>query len=121
MIENIYDNKLFFDNYIHLRNDSDNIAANEIVEMPAIYDALPDLTGKRVLDLGCGSGNNCAKAVELGASYVLGTDVSENMIDLAKKTNADEKIEYKTLAMEDISSLNQTFDVVIGVSLCGRL
>lgn len=113
MIENIYDNKSFFDNYIHLRNDPDNVAANEIVEMPAIYDALPDLTGKRVLDLGCGCGNNCTKSVELGASYVLGTDVSENMIDLAKKTNADEKIEYQALAMEDISSLNQKFDVVI--------
>lgn len=113
MIENIYDNKDFFDKYVQLRNDANNIAANEIVEMPAIYDALPDLAGKRVLDLGCGSGNNCAKAVALGASYVLGTDVSENMIDLAKKTNADEKIKYETLAMEDLSSLNEKFDVVI--------
>ncbi len=113
MSDNIYDNKDFFDNYINLRNDSVNISANEVVEMPAIYEALPNLKGKKVLDLGCGSGNNCAKAVELGATYVLGTDVSKNMIDLAKKINTNDKIEYRILAIEDISSLNQKFDVVI--------
>ena len=113
MSENIYDDKTFFDNYIKMRNDQDNICANELIEMPAIYSELPDLKGKRVLDLGCGSGNNCIKAVELGASYVLGTDVSKNMIDLAKKTNKDKKIKYENIAMEDISSLNEKFDVVI--------
>ena len=113
MNNNIYDNKKFFDNYINLRNDKNNISANEIVEMPAIYAELPDLTGKRVLDLGCGTGNNCIKSVELGASYVVGTDISKNMIDLANKNNKDKKIIYKNIAMENISSLNQKFDVVI--------
>ena len=113
MNNNIYDNKNFFDNYINLRNDKNNISANEIVEMPAIYAELPDLTGKRVLDLGCGTGNNCIKSVELGASYVVGTDISKNMIDLANKNNKDKKIIYKNIAMENISSLNQKFDVVI--------
>ena len=113
MIENIYDDKNFFDNYTKMRNDQDNISANELIEMPAIYNELPDLKGKRVLDLGCGSGNNCLKAVELGASYVLGTDVSKNMIDLAKKTNKDKKIKYETIAMENISSIDEKFDVVI--------
>lgn len=112
-IENIYDNKSFFDNYIDLRNDPNNIAANEVVEMPAMYDTLPNLKGKRVLDLGCGIGNNCIKAVELGASYVLGIDVSKNMIDVARETNFNEKITYKVLAMENISSLNEKFDIVI--------
>lgn len=113
MIQNIYDDNDFFDNYINMRNDKESISANEIVEMPAIYNELPDLAGKRVLDLGCGTGNNCMKAIELGASYVLGTDVSKNMIELAKKTNKDKKIEYANIAMENISSIKQKFDVVI--------
>ena len=115
MSENIYeyDNKTFFDNYIKLRNDQNNIAANEIVEMPAIYSALPDLNGKRVLDLGCGTGNNCIKAVRLGASYVVGLDISKNIIDLAKKINKDEKIKYENISMENISLINEKFDVVI--------
>ena len=113
MSNNIYDNKTFFDNYINLRNDPNNIAANEIVEMPAIYSALPDVSGKRVLDLGCGSGNNCIKAVRLGASYVVGLDISKNMIELAKKTNKDEKIKYENISMENVSTLNEKFDFVI--------
>ncbi len=113
MIENIYDDKTFFDNYIKLRNDPNNISANEVVEMPAIYSELPDLNGKKVLDLGCGSGNNCMKAVELGAKSVLGIDVSKNMISLAKKVSKDAKIKYKVLAMEELSSLKGKYDVVI--------
>lgn len=42
MRENIYDDKSFFENYINMRNDLNNPSANEIVEMPAIYDMLPD-------------------------------------------------------------------------------
>ena len=95
MIQNIYDDDNFFDSYINMRNDKESISANEIIEMPAIYSVLPDLKDKKVLDLGCGSGNNCIKAVELGANYVLGTDVSKNMIELAKKTNKDKKIEWR--------------------------
>ena len=113
MNNNIYDDKSFFDNYIKLRNDPNNIAANEIVEMPAIYNELPNLEGKRVLDLGCGSGNNCIKAVELGASYVVGIDVSKNMIELANEVNKDEKITYKNISMENISLLKDKFDVII--------
>lgn len=113
MSDNIYDNKTFFDNYIEMRNDKENISANEVVEMPAIYAALPNLKGKRVLDLGCGCGNNCMKAVEMGASYVLGTDISKNMIELAKKTNKAKEIKYKVLSMEDLDQLDEKFDVVV--------
>lgn len=113
MRENIYDNQVFFDNYIEMRNDKNNISANEVVEMPAIYAELPNLTGKKVLDLGCGSGNNCRKAIQLGASYVLGIDVSQNMINLANKVNHDEHINYQVLAMEDLDQLADNFDIII--------
>ncbi|MDD6093534.1 MAG: class I SAM-dependent methyltransferase [bacterium] len=111
--ENIYDSNEFFDNYIDLRNDKNSISANEIIEMPAIYNELPDLKGKKVLDLGCGFGNNCTKAIELGASYVLGTDISKNMIELAEKSNKNNKIKYKVIGMEDISKIDEKFDLVI--------
>ena len=47
--ENIYDSNEFFDNYIDLRNNKNSISANEIIEMPAIYNELPDLKGKKVI------------------------------------------------------------------------
>ena len=111
--ENIYDKNIFFNNYINLRNDPDNVSANEIIEMPAMYKELPDLKNKKVLDLGCGYGNNCQKAIDLGASYVLGTDISKKMIELAKKINSNKNIEYKVIGMEDISKINMKFDIVI--------
>lgn len=35
----------------------------------------PDLTGRRVLDYGCGLGASCVRAAQLGAAEVLGVDV----------------------------------------------
>lgn len=52
MKQNIYDNPKFFESYHKLR--SSKITYNDFVEQPALKALLPDLTGKRVLDLGCG-------------------------------------------------------------------
>ena len=65
------------------------------------------------MELGCGYGENCSYFIEQGACYVLGTDLSSNMIELAKKKNNAEKIEYKILAMEDINQLNEKFDLIV--------
>lgn len=46
---------------------------------------LPDLSGKRVLDLGCGYGRHCKYAVECGAEQVPGIGLSEKMILAAKE------------------------------------
>lgn len=52
--QNIYDNPLFFDGYKRIRDNKVN--ANNLFEIPALFSMLPDLTGKDVLDLGCGFG-----------------------------------------------------------------
>ena len=41
--------------------------------------------GKQVLDLGCGYGWHCVYAAERGASHVTGVDLSEKMLDTARK------------------------------------
>jgi SAM-dependent methyltransferase len=48
-------------------------------EWPAVRDLLPDLSGERVLDAGCGSGHYAARMAERGAE-VVGVDASEAMI-----------------------------------------
>lgn len=53
---------------------------------------LPDFTGMNVLDLGCGYGWHCSYAVENGASYVLGIDISERMLLEAKKKIITKKL-----------------------------
>ncbi len=63
--QNIYDNDEFFDGYKKLRENP--IAANDIVEKPALFLLCPDFVGKTVLDLGCGYGENCQEFSRSGA------------------------------------------------------
>lgn len=59
---------------------------NSHYERPAIISMLPDVTGKRVLDVGCGSGPLSAWLASHGAE-VFGFDTSPNMVRLAEKKN----------------------------------
>lgn len=83
--------------------------AHEYLEKPAMYKRLPDLTGKSVLAVGCGTGEECEHLKSLGASKVVGIDVSEGLIEYAKKSYSD--IEFHVMDMENIE-LDQTFDFV---------
>ena len=62
---------------------------------------LPDFTGKRVLDLGCGYGWHCAYAAQKGAASVRGVDLSEKMLETAREKNSGPVIQYRRAAMED--------------------
>jgi len=68
MTINIFDDSVFFDGYKKLRENPDN--ANILEEKPALFSLAPDLTGKNVLDLGCGYGENCMEFLRHGASKV---------------------------------------------------
>lgn len=109
--QNIYDNDIFFDGYKKIRDNAIN--ANNLFEIPALLSMMPSLNGKRVLDLGCGFGEHCKLFVEKGASKVVGIDISSKMLEIAKKENSDPKIVYIHMPMEDISQLNEDFDVVV--------
>lgn len=52
----------------------------------AVMDALGDLAGAGVLDVGCGTGATAAQLIERGAAHVLGVDLSVPMIDAARAT-----------------------------------
>lgn len=78
-LQNIYDNQDFFDGYKKLRDNP--YSANNLEEKPALFYLAPDLQGKAVLDLGCGYGENCAEFKALGATIVLGVDISEKMLE----------------------------------------
>ena len=68
--QNIFDNQTFFDGYKALRNGECN--ANDLIEQPAMRKLIPDLSGKSVLDLGCGYGHNCIDFLRIGAEMVVG-------------------------------------------------
>lgn len=109
-MENIYDNSKFFEEYQTMR--ANEINANNLIEVPIMKEMLPSLTNKTILDLGCGAGDMDKYFVECGAKFVLATDISENMINIANTVNAHSKIQYKVLKMEDLKTINQKFDIV---------
>ena len=109
--QNIYDNETFFEGYKKLREREVN--ANVLFEIPTLHELMPDLKDKRVLDLGCGMGEHCKDYIKRGAKRVVGVDISEKMLEVARKENSDENILYLNIPMEDISSIDEKFDVVI--------
>ena len=108
--QNIFDNETFFSGYKALRDSDCN--ANDLIEQPAMRKLLPDLNGKSVLDLGCGYGHNCIDFVGRGAARVVGIDISEKMLDVAKEESVNAKIEYRNMSMTEISNLNEKFDFI---------
>ncbi|MBQ7962380.1 MAG: class I SAM-dependent methyltransferase [Clostridia bacterium] len=108
--QNIYDNETFFEGYKALRAGETNY--NDLLEQPAMAKLLPDLNGKSVLDLGCGYGHNCIDFIKRGAASVVGIDISEKMLSVAKTESAHEKIQYLNMSMTDISQLDDKFDLI---------
>ena len=58
----------------------------KLVEKPTMLSLLPDLQGKKLLDLGCGTGGHLQLYLERGADKVIGTDLSEKMLEQAEKS-----------------------------------
>lgn len=110
MEQNIFDNPEFFEGYKALRETDDNL--NVLLEQPAMRRLLPDIKGKRVLDIGCGAGGNCLDFVNRGAESVTGIDLSEKMLELARENCSHEKITYLRMSMSDLSGLKGGFGLV---------
>lgn len=108
--QNIYDQDLFFDHFKKLRATQENF--NELIEKPMLSSLLPNLKGKKILDIGCGMGHHAKEYIEAGASQVIGTDLSEKMLSFAKENFSHEKITYLNLSAEDIGELKENFDLI---------
>ena len=109
-LKNVYDNEKFFQGYMAIREGENN--HNDLIEQPAIMSIMPSVKGKRVLDLGCGYGQNSFDFAKNGAEYVLGIDLSEKMLDKAKRENNHPCVDYLRMDMEKIHTINKKFDVV---------
>ncbi len=81
-----YDNDAVFETYMERRQGQDN--ANDTLERPVMLEMIGDVTGKHILDLGCG---DAKFAVELlaerynGLAYT-GVEGSTNMVRVARKS-----------------------------------
>lgn len=109
MAQNIYDNDTFFEGYSRLPRSVEGL--DGAPEWPTLGTLLPELDGRRVLDLGCGFGWFCRWARQNGAASVLGVDVSERMLARAKTESDDAAITYARADMEDFKIDAATFDL----------
>lgn len=109
MTQNIYDDAGFFAGYSKLARSVDGL--DGAPEWPALRSMLPDLRGRRVVDLGCGFGWFCRYAREAGAAEVLGLDVSANMLARARTMTADPAIAYRQADLETLELPLASFDL----------
>ncbi|PTL82248.1 class I SAM-dependent methyltransferase [Vitiosangium sp. GDMCC 1.1324] len=105
-----------FDAFVRAYEDDENFHYRRYVEAPSFFEALGDITGQSVLDLGCGAGLYTRRLAQRGAARVVGLDISPNMIDYARAREAEEPrgIQY---VLDDASNAGRLgpFDVVTGV------
>jgi ubiquinone/menaquinone biosynthesis C-methylase UbiE len=90
-----------------------NTPFNRYIEQPTYFNILGDIAGKSILDLGCGEGIYSRKFKQKGAARVVGVDISEGMIALAKEEEAQEPlgIEYILCDMQQLGQIG-SFDLV---------
>lgn len=108
MAQNIYDQADFFEGYSRLERSIAGL--DGAGEWPSMRALLPDLAGRRVVDLGCGFGWFCRWARDQGAERVLGLDLSENMLTRARSMTADPAITYERADLETLTLPQAAFD-----------
>ncbi len=108
---NMYQDTVFFNNYLNLRQENYNY--NDLLEQPNIFAMLGDIKGKTVLDIGCGYGVMDSVLCKIGVKSILAIDVSEMMLEKARAENNCESIRYQQMDMHDISQIEEKFDIII--------
>lgn len=83
------------------------------VESYTYFSKLGDLSGKSILDLGCGEGIHSRNFKKNGAAQVVGVDISPKMIELARAEEAKEPLGIQYI-VSDICELGKidSFDLV---------
>lgn len=110
MSQSIYDNQAFFDGYAQLPRSQFGLDGTP--EWASIQSMLPDLSGKKVIDLGCGYGWFCRSARAAGAAKVIGVDLSEKMLARARELTQDPEISYQLGDLGHLTLSSHTYDLV---------
>ena len=108
MAQNIYDQPAFFEGYSSLPRSIHGLAG--AAEWDSVRALLPDLKGRRIVDLGCGFGWFARHAAEAGAESVLGLDLSENMLARARAQTQTPAVRYEIADLDRLDLPEGGFD-----------
>ena len=91
----------------HVRNPQDSVY-HAYYEKPAMYSLVPNIKNKKVLSLGCGSGEDSSHLKSLGAKQSVGIDISSELIKIAREGHSE--CDFKVMDMEHLKFPNSSFD-----------
>ena len=101
------------------------VLLSDFTARPRVIEALGDLAGRRVLDLGCGEGYVARSLLKSGVDSVHGVDISSEMIELAREAcppDATERLRFETCDLsEGLELPPASFDDAIAVFLFNYL
>lgn len=83
---------------------------HRFVEKPMMFSMLPELKNQKVLLLGCGTGEETKMLESFGATDMIGIDLSDESIKIAKETYPN--YEFVIGDMHNLPFENETFDFV---------
>ena len=84
------------------------------IDSPLAESLKPLVSGKRVLDIGCGVGDWCCLAAQCGAITVDGFDIQEEMVELAKQATSHlDMVHIQVGDAADMPYGDASFDVVL--------
>jgi SAM-dependent methyltransferase len=108
---NFYDDEAVFATYISHRQRVDT--PNDTLEKPVIMDLIRPITGKRILDLGCGDAAIGRELLHQGAVSYTGIEGSHKMAAVATKKLADTVGQIIEQTIENWTYPHAAFDLVI--------
>jgi len=109
--QNVYDDPDFFAGYSELERFGEGWGG--AYEHPDFAGLLPDVVGSRVLDLGCGAGQLSYHLAEAGAAEVIGLDLSERMLQVARMQRIHRRVRYIRESLEDADFPADRFELVV--------
>jgi 2-polyprenyl-3-methyl-5-hydroxy-6-metoxy-1,4-benzoquinol methylase len=109
--QNVYDDPDFFAGYAQLERFG--AGWTKAYEYPAFMALLPDVAGKRALDLGCGAGRLAHHLAERGAAEVIGVDLSEKMLEIARAECSHPRLTFQRASMEEAAFPPERFELVV--------
>jgi SAM-dependent methyltransferase len=109
--QNIYDDPAFFAGYSRFERFGNGWTA--AYEHPAFMSLLPDPAGLRVADLGCGAGQLAHYLAERGAADVTGIDLSERMLEVARRDWSHPHVRHLRQPIEDADFPPASVDLVV--------
>ncbi|KQU93560.1 SAM-dependent methyltransferase [Devosia sp. Root413D1] len=111
MAQNIYDDPKFLAGYSEFPRSRDGLEATS--EWPALRALLPEIAGKRVVDLGCGFGQLSRWLGAEGARSVLGIDLSEKMLARAVAETSNPAVTYARGNLDELVLARGSADLIV--------